>query len=116
VRVTGSSSKSVLADLKTSIVLGKSQICEHYYDPESYRFVKEHYHNRMLGRCYAWPMPTCDVVDCTSPATDTVPAFGVPGGRLYVCKSDMEKIASGTYTYMVHPEVQKLELRKKSYK
>jgi hypothetical protein len=58
-------------------------------------------------------MPTCDVVDCTSPATDTVPALGVPGGRLYVCKSDMEKIASGTYTYVVLPEIQKLELRKK---
>jgi hypothetical protein len=63
---------------------------------------------------YAWPMPTCDVVDCTSPATDTVPAPGVIGGRLYVCKSDMEKIASGTYTYVVHPEIQKLELRKKT--
>jgi hypothetical protein len=59
-------------------------------------------------------MPPCDVVDCTSPATDTVPAPGVPGGRLYVCKSDMEKITSGTYTYVVRPEVQKLELRKKS--
>ena len=59
-------------------------------------------------------MPTCDVRDCTSPATDTVPAAGVPGGKLYVCKADLEKIASGTYTYVVFPEEQKLELRKKS--
>jgi hypothetical protein len=59
-------------------------------------------------------MPTCDVGDCTSPAKDKVPAPGVPGGRLYVCKSHMDKIMSGTYTYMVKPEIQKLELRKKS--
>ena len=59
-------------------------------------------------------MPTCDVRGCTSPATDTVPAAGVPGGKLYVCKADLEKIASGTYTYVVFPEEQKLELRKKS--
>lgn len=59
-------------------------------------------------------MPTCDVRDCTSQATDTVPAAGVPGGKLYVCKADLEKIASGTYTYVVFPEEQKLELRKKS--
>ena len=63
---------------------------------------------------YTCPMPTCDVRGCTSPATDTVPAAGVPGGQLYVCKAHMEKIASGTYTYVIFPEEQKLELRKKS--
>jgi hypothetical protein len=67
-----------------------------------------------MDHSYTSPMPTCDVVDCTNPATDTVPAPGVLGGQLYVCKSDMQKIASGTYTYMVKPEIQKLELRKKS--
>jgi hypothetical protein len=59
-------------------------------------------------------MPTCDVRGCTSPATDTVPAPGVPGGRLYVCQEHMDKIASGTYTYVVYPEIAKLELRKKT--
>jgi hypothetical protein len=73
-------------------------------------YVKEHYHQVR----YNCPMPTCDVGDCTSPANDKVAAPGVPGGRLYVCKSHMDKIASGTYTYVVNPEVEKLELRKKS--
>jgi hypothetical protein len=67
-----------------------------------------------MDHSYTSPMPTCDVVDCTNPATDTVPAPGVLGGQLYVCKSDMQKIASGTYMYIVKPEIQKLELRKKS--
>jgi hypothetical protein len=58
-------------------------------------------------------MPTCDVVECTSPANDKVPAPGVPGGRLYVCKPHMDKIMSGTYTYAVYPELGKLELREK---
>jgi hypothetical protein len=56
-------------------------------------------------------MPKCDVLDCTQPMIEKIPALGVKGGRLRVCESHRDDLDTGKAFYNVDAVNRKLLLR-----